>query len=340
MQHLEQQQHPVSYLCVGRRSRYLLSVKDVVPLRATCTWQRELFGAAQLRDRLSHSLGSQAGLRRAVNGEQLQLLRFDDDQFVTHDLLAAVCVVEEGDWGEMVEVIGLAGQCGNFELPVILTADDINTHANIKAYVSAPRVLAQLEMVGRHIHFSDGTCLQLFHHGNQWRAIIDEPNFRLDVDPPLPAGHLYRRHRQPQDPPVRSPITQYSAADARWLSSAFNERIDASLSSFAKCKILDHFYGTHRQQINDTFTRLTRDVVGARLDGLFIQSPHTSVPGCTTTVSRDDCVRRLVLTDGSHPFVAWVDIVNLGKTGKTVTFLFKTTEAAVCGSSLLSTASR
>ncbi|CEM38844.1 unnamed protein product [Vitrella brassicaformis CCMP3155] len=114
MQHHEQQQHPVSYLCVGRRSRYLLSVKDVVRLRATCTWLKQLFGEAQLRDRLSHSLGSQAGLRRAnVNGQQVQLLRFDDDQFGTHDLLAAVCVVEEGDWGEMAEVIELGGQCGN-----------------------------------------------------------------------------------------------------------------------------------------------------------------------------------------------------------------------------------
>ena len=131
MQHDEQQQHPVSYLCVGRRSRYLLSVEDVVRLRATCTWLKELFGADRLRDRLSHSLGSQAGPRRAnVNGQQVQLLRFDDDQFGTHDLLAAVCVVEEGAWDEMSEVIELAGQCGNCELPVTLSGADINTHAN------------------------------------------------------------------------------------------------------------------------------------------------------------------------------------------------------------------
>ncbi|CEM23975.1 unnamed protein product [Vitrella brassicaformis CCMP3155] len=212
MQHHEQQQHPVSYLCVGRRSRYLLSVKtcvkDVVRLRATCTWLRELFGAAQLRDRLSHSLSSQAGLRRAVNGQQVQLLRFDDDQFGTHDLLAAVCVVEEGDWGEMSEVIELAGKCGNCELPVTLTGADINTHANKTAYVSAPRMLAQLRMVGPHVHFSDGSCLQLFHYSNQWTyhwlAIMDQYGFRLEVDPPLPAGHLYQQHRQPHDPPVTS----------------------------------------------------------------------------------------------------------------------------------------
>ncbi|CEL98355.1 unnamed protein product [Vitrella brassicaformis CCMP3155] len=234
MQHHEQLQHPVSYVCVGRRSRYLLSLKDVVRLRATCTWLSELFGETQLRDRLSHSLGSQEGLRRAnVNGQQVQLLRFDDDRFGTHDLLAAVCVVEEGDWGEMAEVIELAGQCGNCELPVTLSGADINTHANIMAYMSAPRVLAQLKMVGRYIHFSDGSCLQLFHQGNgEVRAIIDEPNFELQVDPPLPAGHLYQQHRQPHDPPVRNSI-EYSTDNGRWVSFGGQGFIDASVSSFA-----------------------------------------------------------------------------------------------------------
>ncbi|CEM26487.1 unnamed protein product, partial [Vitrella brassicaformis CCMP3155] len=130
-QQQHQQQHPFSYIFVGRRTFYLFSsIKDILRLRATCTWISELHGAAQLRDRLRHSLGSQAGLRRAVNRQQVQLLRFDDDQFGTHDLLAAACVVEEGPWGEMAEVIEVAGQCGNCDLPVILTADDINTHTN------------------------------------------------------------------------------------------------------------------------------------------------------------------------------------------------------------------
>ncbi|CEM04414.1 unnamed protein product [Vitrella brassicaformis CCMP3155] len=145
-----QQQHPFSYIFVDRRTYWLLSIEDVVRLRATCTWLRDLFGAVQLRDRLRHSVGSQAGLRRVVNGRQVQLLGFDDDQFGTHDLLAAVCVVEQGPWDEIGEVLEVAAQfapyrycyCANcifddlppdaeplihlnYELPGIITADDI-----------------------------------------------------------------------------------------------------------------------------------------------------------------------------------------------------------------------
>ncbi|CEM00910.1 unnamed protein product, partial [Vitrella brassicaformis CCMP3155] len=306
----QQQQHPFSYIFVGRRTFYLFSsIKDILRLRATCTWLRGLFRAAQLRDRLRHSLGSQAGLRRAVNGQQVQLLRFDDEQFGTHDLLAAVCVVEEGGWDEMGEVIEVAGQCGSCDLPVILTADDINTHANKTAYVSAPRVLAQLKMVGHHIHFSDDSCLQLFQHNGEVRAIIDEPGFRLEVDPPLPAGHLYQQHRQPHDPPVRESI-YYSTANAGWVSipGAYPH---ASVSSLAKYMVLHHFSETH--QTNDTSITLNRVVGGGRLGDLLTESPHTPVAGCTTTLGLHGDERRLVLTNS-----IWVSVY--------------TTEAAVCGS--------
>ncbi|CEM00936.1 unnamed protein product [Vitrella brassicaformis CCMP3155] len=331
-----QQQHPFSYIFVGRRTFYLFSsIKDILRLRAICTWLRELFGAAQLRDRLRHSLGSHAGLRRAnVNGQQqVQLLRFDDDQFGAHDLLAAVCVVEEGGWGEMVEVIELAGQCGNCELPVTLSGADINTHANITAYVSAPRVLAQLKMVGPHIHFSDGSCLQLFHHGNgEVRAIIDQPGFELQVDPPLFPfpGHLYQQHRQPHDPPVRSISIGYSTDNARWVAFGDLGRIDSSVSSFAKFIILKHFHKTH--QINDTFTTLNRGVGDSgRLHDLLTQSPHTRVAGCATTLGLGGVARQLVLTDGSHPFVALITIIRSGNAAQMSVHVV-TTEGAVCES--------
>ncbi|CEM30339.1 unnamed protein product [Vitrella brassicaformis CCMP3155] len=215
----------------------------------------------------------------------------------------------------MAEVIELAGQCGNCELPVTLSGADINTHTNISAYVSASRVLAQLKMVGRHFHFSDGTCLQLFHLGNgEVRAIVDEPGFELQVDPPLPVGHLYQQHRQPHDPPVRNGIgsvwrTPSDRYRARWVSSGGGQgRIDASVSSFAKDKILDHFRNTHH--INVTSTALNRGVGGGRVNRLLTESPHTPVAGCTTTISGGhwdgDC--RLVLTNSSHPFVAWISI--------------------------------
>ncbi|CEM26503.1 unnamed protein product [Vitrella brassicaformis CCMP3155] len=210
----QQQQHPFSYIFVGRRTFYLFSsIKDIVRLRATCTWLRDLFGEAQLRDRLRHSLGSQAGLRRAVNGQQVQLLRFDDDQFGTHDLLAA-------------------------------------------AYVSAPRVLAQLKMVARHLHFSDDSCLQLFQNGNG-------------------------EHRQAHDPPVRESI-YYRGHDGRWVSIGGGQETDASVSSLAKYMVLSHFSATH--QTDDTLITLNRFVGGGRLDGLLTDSPHTPVAGCTTTL--------------------------------------------------------
>ncbi|CEM00920.1 unnamed protein product [Vitrella brassicaformis CCMP3155] len=324
-----QRQHPFSYIFVGCRTFYLFSsIKDILRLRATCTWLRELFGAAQLRDRLRHSLDSQAGLRRAVNGQQVQLLRFDDDKFGTHDVLAAVCVVEEGAWGEMAEVIELAGQCGNFDLPVTLSGADINTHANITAYVSAPRVLAQLRMVGRHFQFSDGSCLQLFQHGNGgMRAIKDQPGFELEVDPALPAGHLYRQHRQPYDPPATNSGIIYSTEDGGGWVSDGGLFTDASLSSSAKFMIFDHFSETH--QTNRTSIRLNRYVGGGRLNGLLTESPHTPMAGCTTTMGLDGDEWWLVLTNSSHPFVASISISGAGNND--VDVRVETTEAAVCG---------
>ncbi|CEL91654.1 unnamed protein product [Vitrella brassicaformis CCMP3155] len=231
--------------------------------------------------------------------------------------------MEEGEWVEIGEVIELAGQCGKCELPVILTSDDINTHTHKTAYVSAPRVLSQLKMVGCHIHFSDDRCLQLFQHGdNQVRAIVDQPGFELEVDPRLPAGHLYQQHRQPHDPPVCEGI-HYSTA-GEWRPNDILDT-DASLSSFAKRVILDHFVGTH--QTYATSNHLNRHVGGGRLDSLFTQSPHTPVAGCSTTLSRDGNARELVLTDGSHSFVAWISIFDADDI---VHMSVQTTESPVC----------
>ncbi|CEM20437.1 unnamed protein product [Vitrella brassicaformis CCMP3155] len=197
-----QQQHPIEYIFVGRRSFFLLSLDDVLQLRATCRWLRELFKAPQLRQRLGHSLSTQAGLRRAANGQQL--LTFDDQQMGVGDVLAALCVTEAGGWSEMSEAVELAGQCGNCQLPVRLTAADLHQYPNKTAYSAAPRVLAQLKMVDLHIHFGNGVTFKLFHHGDTLRAIKDQFGFELTIDPPLPPNHLYQQHRQPHDPPVRS----------------------------------------------------------------------------------------------------------------------------------------
>ncbi|CEL91658.1 unnamed protein product [Vitrella brassicaformis CCMP3155] len=180
-------------------------------------------------------------------------------------------------------------------------------------------------MVGSHVHFSDGSCLQLFQHGNEVWAIKDEPGFRLEVDPPLPADHLYQQHRQLHDPPVRESI-YYTFVHSRWLLLG-GQYTDSSVSSFAKFMIVDYFDKT--QQTNYTLIRLNRYVDGGRLDGLLTRSPYTPVAGCTTTMSQNGRLRRLVLTDGSHPFVAWIHISVSGNNDVSVHVV--TIEAAVTG---------
>ncbi|CEM13218.1 unnamed protein product [Vitrella brassicaformis CCMP3155] len=335
MQQQHQQQHPFSYIFVGRRTFYLLSLTDILQLRATCKWLSKLFGAAQLRDRLRHSLGSQAGLRRVVNGRQVQLMRFDDEQFGVCDLLHhTVCVMEEGEWVEIGEVIEWAGQCGCCALPLSLTADDINTHASKTAYLSVPRVLAQLMVVGRHAN-GNGSCLRIFRYANgEVRAIKDEPGFELDLNPPLLAGHLYQQHRLEHGPPVASRI-EYSGFTGKWTSVRYPDTY-ASVSSFAKRMICFHFYDTHRwpqphlATLNrHTLMALNRRVGGGRLDGLLTDSPHTPVAGCTTTLTWNGPIRDLVLTDSSHTFVAWINLFAWG--GGTVRVQVWTTEAPVAG---------
>ena len=136
--------------------------------------------------------------------------------------------------------------------------------------MSAPRVLAQLKMVGPNIQFGDGSCLELFQHNGEVRAIVDEPGFRLQVDPALPAGHLYVQHRQSHDPPVREGMYYLGLVGirwpGRWESDGDGPYTKASVSSFAKYMIFDyfaktrlilnHFSETH--QINETSITLNR----------------------------------------------------------------------------------
>ncbi|CEM06519.1 unnamed protein product [Vitrella brassicaformis CCMP3155] len=301
------QEHPVSHLFVGSRG-HLPDIVTVSRLRATSRRIRASFTIAELRNRLANSLRRDGD---GINTPQLQLVRFDPSLGMG-DLLAAVRIAEEGGrWDETREVLQWASQCRYCTLPVTLTSPDINKHANKTAYRLLARVLAQLMVVGRHVDFGDGSCLQILRLANHWRgngkvgAIKDQAGFRLDVNPSLPrALHLYRQHRLQHDPPVERSISHY---EGPWALSVL-EDTDASLSSFAKAMILHHFSWTH--QINDTsYILLNRRVGGGRLDGLLTQSPHTPVAGCTTTLSWNGNVRTLVLTDDSHTFVAWVSIL-------------------------------
>ncbi|CEM10290.1 unnamed protein product [Vitrella brassicaformis CCMP3155] len=324
-----QQQHPIEYIFVGRRSFYLLSLDDILKLRATCRWLRELFKAPQLRQRLSHSLSTQAGLRRTANGQQL--LTFDQQQMGVGDLLAALCVAEAGGWSEMSEAVELAGQCGNCQLPVRLTAADLHQYPNKTAYLAAPRVLAQLKMVGPHIDFGGGVTFQLFHHGDTLRAVKDQDGFEIDISPPLYAAHLYQQDRQPHDPPVRSRIDYRLLTGWRLLPLGPYDY--SSVSSLVKRNVLNHFRGTH--QLNSTGrTRIDRLVDNNRLLNLMTHSPHTPVEGCTTTASYRFAAgftsHRLVLTDAGQLFVAWIHIME-SPYMNTVLVQVRTAEPAVSG---------
>ncbi|CEM36345.1 unnamed protein product [Vitrella brassicaformis CCMP3155] len=319
MQH-SQQQHPFTHIFVGRRTFYLFSITDIVRLRATARWLTDFFRALQLRQRLAHSLRTQAGLRRAANRQPpMQLLAVDDQEMNLPDLLVAVCIVEEGSWKEMGEVFDLAGLCGNCQLPVRLTVADLHRFVSRRAYVSGPRVLAQLKMVGHHIHFGDGETFQVFQHGNTVRAIKDDNGFEVTVDPDLPAGHLCLQHRRQHDPPVSSRIG-YSTLGWRLVYPAATH---SSVSSFIKSTILEHFQSTHA---NDKLLRsIDRRADSDRLRTLITQSPHTPLEGCTTTTTWQ-CYglefpafparhRYLVLTGASDPFVAWIHMWEWGTYG-------------------------
>ncbi|CEM29741.1 unnamed protein product, partial [Vitrella brassicaformis CCMP3155] len=156
------QEHPVSYLFVGSRG-HLPDIVTVARLRATSRRIRAAFTVAELRNRLADSLSRDGD---GINTQRLQLVRFDPSLGMG-ELMAAVCIAEKGGrWDETGEVLQWASQCRYCTLPLNLTADDINTHANKTAYRSFPRVLAQLMVVGRHIDFGDGSCLRIFRRAN------------------------------------------------------------------------------------------------------------------------------------------------------------------------------
>ncbi|CEM25929.1 unnamed protein product [Vitrella brassicaformis CCMP3155] len=298
--------------------------KDIGRLRSTALFIGNVdFPAQTLRGRLNRSLHRIP----LADGTRLDAVITFDTQTVTGArlLLAAMWMVEQQKSDEVAEVLQLASKCRYCTLPVNITADDINIHADKTAYSFIARVLAQLMVVGRHVHFGDGSCLQFYRHGNEVRAIKDEPGFRLTVDPPPAADHLYQQHRLEHDPPVRDRIYYYN--DGMWLSHSCAS-INASVSSLVKDKILDHFKQTH--QIDDTGIFLNRYVGGGRLDGPLTQSPHAPVAECTTTLSlHGGDVRELVLTDNSHPFVAWISIADTGN--NTVFATVWTTETAAPG---------
>ncbi|CEM14851.1 unnamed protein product [Vitrella brassicaformis CCMP3155] len=309
---------------IHRDDRYQLydEAKDIGRLRTAALYVGNDHSQT-LRSRLNWSLHR----IRLADGTPLDTVLAFDPQSVTEArlLLAAMWMVEQQRWEEVAEVLRWASHCGRCTLPVNLTAADINKHADKTAYMSLPRVVTQLMVVGRHVDFADSSRLELFRHGHEVRAINDEPDFDLEVDPPLFPDHPYRQHRLQDDPPVRSHIHYWERCGI-WRSGG--RFTDASVSSCAKRLILDHFDHTHKTY--RTWRLLDRYVGGGRLDALLSQSPHTPVAGCSTTFSRQHGrpLRYLVLTKSTHNFVAWI---HLGDYANIVEVSVWTTEAPVSG---------
>ncbi|CEM03177.1 unnamed protein product [Vitrella brassicaformis CCMP3155] len=242
-----QQQHPLEYIFVGRRTFFLLSLDDILRLRETCSWAGGL------------SCGSDSAIPSA------------NRQGCTGWCMGGKC-----------------SYCGSMTTSL--------------AYLPPCR---------------------------WWRAIKDEPGFRLDVDPPLPPNHPYQQHRQPHDPPVRSNIDYLSPGG--WLDRSVFPWDYSSVSSCVKKIVLDHFRETH--QTNRTSRFIDRRDDNNRLHTLMTQSPPTAVGKCTTTPSFrfhlfGQFARRLILTDAGHPFVAWITLENYTDN---VYVRIHTTESAVAG---------
>ncbi|CEM09731.1 unnamed protein product [Vitrella brassicaformis CCMP3155] len=147
-----------------------------------------------------------------------------DDQLSHGDVMKAMWVVEEGGeggWVEVADTLRVAKHCGNCQLPVTVGAGDLQTHATKADFLVLPRFCAQWMLVGRRVVIrrptgqQDGT-LELFrHNNNETRAIRNEPNFAIAINPLLPlpgrpihpfSQHPFTHHAKPHDPPVRSRI--------------------------------------------------------------------------------------------------------------------------------------
>ncbi|CEL93646.1 unnamed protein product [Vitrella brassicaformis CCMP3155] len=149
-------------------------------------------------------------------------VRFDD-QLSHSDVMKAMWVIEEGDeggWREVADTLRFAEHLGYCQLPVTVGPGNLQTHPTKADYSSVPRFCAQWMIIGRHVAFrrpngqQDGT-LELFRYNHDIRAIRNEPNFAITINPPLPrpnrpvhpfSQHPFQHHAKPHDPPVRCRI--------------------------------------------------------------------------------------------------------------------------------------
>ncbi|CEL93465.1 unnamed protein product [Vitrella brassicaformis CCMP3155] len=188
----------------------------------------------------------------------------------------------------------------------------------------------------------DGT-LQLFRHNHEIRAIRNEPNFAITINPPLPrpdrpvhpfSRHPFQQHTKPHDPPVHSRITWQNGVG--WATVGVN---GGAVFASASC-LLKELLQCHRIEAAGPFTDspmvvVDRRVRGGHLDRIMTRSPHTPVNGCSDMLTWEAanglCVQLHVLTTAADPFIAWISFGIFPGNSQDVHLFIATTEAPAAG---------
>ncbi|CEM28706.1 unnamed protein product [Vitrella brassicaformis CCMP3155] len=263
-----------------------------------------------------------------------------DDQLSHGDVMKAMWVMEEGGeggWGEVGDTLRVSEHCGYYQLPVTVGAGDLQTHAT-KAWMLVGRRVAFRRRTGQ----PDGT-LQLFRHNDQIRAIRNQPNFTITLNPPLPlpnrpvhpfSQHPFTHHVKPHDPPVRHRIGWHDSVG--WGTGCVNGGgVYASASSTLKSLVLAHRIEALGGFTDSPTVVVDRRVHGGHLDRIMTRSPHTPLNGCSDVLAWDAdsgaCGQLHVLMTSADAFMAWISFIIPPGNSHDVLVIIHTSEAPAVG---------
>jgi len=187
----------------------------------------------------------------------------------------------------------------------------------------------------------DGT-FELFRDNttNEIRAIRDEPEFAITLNPPLPITdvhplqqHPFQQHMKHDDPPVQSAIWfDEEAEDGGSWAAGVSEDTDASMSAFIVATIRHHYFKSG-VQVHTMQMDIDRSVRGGYLDGVLMRSPHTPLHGCSAVraseAAHGEVYQTHLLTAFEDPFIALVEFWVLPDDRQNVSVLLVTTEQPV-----------
>ncbi|CEM09747.1 unnamed protein product [Vitrella brassicaformis CCMP3155] len=235
-----------------------------------------------------------------------------DDQLSHGEVMKAMWVVEEGGeggWGEVADTLRVAEHSGYCQLLVIVGAGALQTHATKADFLALPRFFAQWMLVGRRVPFRrptgqhDGT-LELFrHNNNEIRAIRNEPNFTITLNPPLPlpgrpvhpfSQHPFTHHAKPHDPPVRCRFCWQPGVG--WISIGVYGAVDALASSMLKRRMLQYRFEAVGGFTDSPTVVVDRGVRGGHLDRIITRSPHTALDECSDVTAFEGAMRIFIAT--------------------------------------------